>query len=146
MSVNQQRVEGRGSRIMRELSAIRAFIMRDIEQVLGRALGKVYDLHTDTQTRIQAYKDHPVDIPTADHAIVDLIRQRAISSSDVIKVVKDFEEVPDDERNVWTLYNSVTQTATKGTNIFQLPRRTEVLHGIFDEVAGLHKRNFKLAA
>lgn len=31
MSVNQQRFEGRGSRIMRELSAIRAFIMRDID-------------------------------------------------------------------------------------------------------------------
>jgi hypothetical protein len=117
------------------------FVMRDLASVFSRALGKVYDMHTHQTERIEHYKEKELTQAESDHAIIDLLRNRAINSSDVLKVVKAYEEPEHKEfgeDTVWTLFNAATGNDVN-KSLVQLPRRTQIIHSVCDEVCGLHK-------
>lgn len=117
-------------------------IMRDLNGLVMRAVGQLTAKRVEMDQRIAAYKAAVLDKPAADHAVIELLRARAIPSQDVIKVVDEFEKPrhaehldADGNRTVWTLFNAVTEVSTKGGNIFALPTRTTALHGVCDLTA-----------
>lgn len=120
------------------------YIMRDLPNVVMRATSKVIEQRTTQDARFAAYKGKLLNQAEADHAVINMIRSQAISPSDVLKVVNEFEKPrhlehlnAHGQQTVWTLFNSVTEVATKGTNIFTLPKRSQALHAVCDSVAGV---------
>jgi hypothetical protein len=120
------------------------YIMRDLPNVVARATSQVVDQRTTQENRFSAYKGRVLTRAESDHAVIDMIRAKAINSSDVLKVVNEFDKPTheehlnaDGEQTVWTLFNSVTEVATKGSNIFVLPKKTQALHAVCDGVAGV---------
>lgn len=119
-------------------------IARDLPQCVSAAVGRIADQRVAQAQRIAAYKQKVLATPDADHLIVELLRNRALPSSDVGKVVKEFDEPTHvehlnerGERTVWTLFNAITEASTKGSNIFNLSRRSQALHGICDSASGV---------
>lgn len=118
------------------------FINRDIPAVVARAVGKLGNHRQQQEERITLYQGAKLDRAEADHAVIELLRARAFPSKDVIKVVDEFNNPrhpehldADGDRTVWTLFNAVTEVATKGTNVFKLPARSNALHGVCDLTA-----------
>jgi hypothetical protein len=90
------------------------------------------------------YKRTELSTAQSDHLLIEFLRSRAVPSSDIGKVLKEYDEPShvehlgaDGQHTVWTLFNAVTEASTKGSNIFQLSRRSQALHGICDSAAGL---------
>lgn len=118
------------------------FIERDLGGLVIRAMAQLADRRVEMADRIEKYKQAKLPRAEADHAVIELLRARALPSCDVIKVVDEFEKPrheehldADGDRTVWTLFNAVTEVSTKGSNVFALPKRTTALHGVCDLTA-----------
>lgn len=116
------------------------FIMRDLSQLVHRAVGQLGDLKLIQETRIEAYKEAELSNAQADHLIVEMLRARIITKSNVDKVIAEWDsprhpEHVDAGQTAWRLFNAATE-ALKG-NLAELPRRTQALHGLMDSVSGV---------
>jgi hypothetical protein len=119
-------------------------IMRDLESCVAQAMGNLNERKIEQDTRFAAYKETTLNRAETDHAVINLLRARAIPSSKVLPVVQYLEEPkhqehlgPNGETTVWTLFNAITEDATKGSNVFQLPKKTACLHAVCDNLSGL---------
>lgn len=119
-------------------------ITRDLPQCVSAAVGRIADQRIAQAERIEAYKRKELTVAESDHLLIEFLRNRAVPSSDIGKVLKEYDEPShpehlgaDGQHTVWTLFNAVTEASTKGSNIFQLSRRSQALHGICDSAAGV---------
>ena len=122
-------------------------IMRDLPSVVGIAVGKLADERVRQDERFDAYQATEIDQNTYDHALLDLVRTRAVSASDIGKVIKQIEDPAhrahlndDGIATVWTVYNAITETI-RGQSIFALPRRMTIAHGRLDGLCGIGRTN-----
>lgn len=122
-------------------------IMRDLPSVVGVAVGRLSDERTRQDERFLAYQSTEIDQITYDHALLDLVRTRAVSASDIGKVVKQIENPTHKAHlneagnaTVWTVYNAITETI-RGQSIFALPRRMTIAHGRLDGLCGIGRAN-----
>lgn len=115
------------------------FIERDLPQVASRVVAQLTERWTSLEQRIESYIDRTLSDTEVHDLTVKLLDARAINATDIPHVLKEYREPRHAEfaikRNAWRLFNAVTEIA-KGSNVFELPARTEALHGVFDGYCG----------
>ena len=111
-----------------------AHIVRDLPQVISRAVERVQDMESHQDLRIASYKDVEITGAQADHLIVEMFRRKIILTTDVPKIIKLWDQPPHPElnqANLWGLFNSVTE-CLKG-KIHRIHQSTQNLHLFCDE-------------
>lgn len=115
-----------------------SFIERDLPGVVMRGAERLIEFKSAMADRIGSYKALPLWERDADHMVCNLVRGRGLAPSQVGHVLAEFDKPSHPEhlsetgdRTVWTLYNAVTE-AYKGSNLFTLPKRSEILHAVCD--------------
>lgn len=115
------------------------FIERDLPQVTAQVVSRLAGQWNSLQRRIDAYKSVELSDTVAHDLVVKLLDARAINTTDIPMVLKEWRTPRHPEfakdKSAWRLFNAGTE-AVKGTNVFQLPKRTEALHGVFDAFCG----------
>ena len=113
-------------------------ILRDLPQLVSRAVAGLMDQRIQQDQRIELYRDAVRTAPEADHLIMDMARARVVAPNKVIPVYNEFIDPSHDEhlnadgeRTVWTLRNAVTEVY-KDCSVFTLPKRCASMHGILD--------------
>ena len=115
------------------------YINRDLPGLVARGVGRLIDHRQLQDRRIEAYKGHSLTDVQAHDVLVNAMDCRAIGPCKLPHVLKEWREPQHEEfqpRNVWSLFNSFTETM-KGTKPDAILRRTQVLHGLMDSVCGL---------
>lgn len=114
-------------------------ILRDLPQIVSRAIGKLGDMWTQHENRVQRYEQTALTDDEAGNLILKSYRAGAIGKTMIADVLDQWEKPLHDEfapRNLWSLHNAFTEVY-KG-NLIALPKRSEALHSIFDPFAGLN--------
>lgn len=114
------------------------YIMRDMPQLVARAVANLMNARLEQDYRINGYKKTVIGLAEADHLIMEMARARVVAANKVIPVYEEFvkprhdEHLDDDgQRTVWTLRNAVTEVY-KDYSVFSLPKRCHAMHGILD--------------
>lgn len=115
-------------------------IYRDLPMLTHTAISKLTSRRVDQDKRIDAYKLTRLSPKGADHLIISLLRARVITTQQVVKVVTEWDnpshpEFAEDGNTVWRLFNATTETL-KGS-LTRLPRATQTLHGVMDNMCRL---------
>ncbi len=111
------------------------FILRDLPQVISRAVGMLGTHREKQDLRIAAYKEHELDDINAHDVVINALDCGAVVSSKIQQVLKEYREPQHEEfrpRTAWSLFNAFTEVA-KG-NATQALKRTQSLHGLMDSV------------
>lgn len=114
-------------------------ILRDLPQLISASIGRLIDLRGWQDKRIAAYKTFDLTDAMAHDIIVRSLDRRVIGPIKMVDVLKEWRtpSYPDFEpRTAWSLFNAFTEVAKTGP-ARELPRRTQALHGLMDEVAGV---------
>ena len=114
-------------------------IMRDLPNVINRALSRLIESRTSEVQRIEAYKETEFNDVQAKAAILDMFRGGAFPAQRIPQVLEQWETPAHPEfkeRTAWSLFNGVTEVLKK-TSIMALPDRTTKLHGVMDSLCGL---------
>lgn len=114
------------------------FIMRDLQQVIVRAVGMLTDHRQKQDLRIAAYKQHDLTDVEAHDVVINALDCQAVTASKIPYVLKEWREPAHEEfrpRTAWSLFNSFTEVL-KGDARKSLPR-TQALHGLMDSVCGV---------
>lgn len=116
-------------------------ILDNLGDLITDAIGKIKGLKTMQDIRFDAYKAKQLTSERADHLIVDMLRDGIINTQRVEKVVQQWDAPDHDEfsktgRSAWRLMNATTE-ALKGSNIIEMPARTEKLQVMLDNVCEL---------
>ena len=115
------------------------FAKRDLRHLSSRAIGKLGDRFIKLDQRIDAYKQKRITDHKAHDLIVRALDCRAITATQVPKVLSEWREPTHREfnkRNAWSLFNAVTETQ-KELNPHTAAKRSEALHGLCDSLVGL---------
>ena len=117
------------------------FIERDLPQLVDRAIGQLGELRVSQSNRIAAYKDKRISNKAAHDLLIRGVDSRVLPVTKLPKAIAEWREPSHPEfamdgRTAWRLFNAFTE-AVKG-NLAALPRRTQVLHGMFDSAVGLN--------
>ena len=114
-------------------------IFRDLPQIVSRAIGKLGDMWTSHETRVERYNSVALNDEQADSLILRGYRAGAIGKTQIADVLTQWEKPNHEDfapRNLWSLHNAFTEVY-KG-NLLALPKRSEALHSVFDPFAGLN--------
>lgn len=112
-------------------------ILRDLDQMLSKAIERVVHSWVDMGHRIEAYKGRSLSNPAASDLTANLAALDVIPGRDVYNCIKEFRDPQHPEfrgPTLWNLYNSVTENL-KGGDFSKLPKRTMTMQRIFDNVA-----------
>ncbi len=117
------------------------FIIRDLPQLVERAVGQLGALRFDQDRRIAAYQAKAIDDRTAHHLLVRMIDAKVLPVTRLPAALDEWRtpshpEFTEQGRNGWRLFNAVTD-AIKGRSLEELPRRTQALHGLMDRACAL---------
>jgi hypothetical protein len=123
-------------------------IMRDLPILVGTAIGKLSESWTDQNKRIEAYKETALTRAEAADMLLDALSQDVINTRQILPAFEEWRKPRHEEfaekKNVWRLFNSVTQIIqpepgknSKGHYLFDLPARTSRLHAICDSASGI---------
>jgi hypothetical protein len=118
-------------------------ILRDLPGLVQRSVGQLMEKWHAQDQRIAAYKADELDDLRAHDLIVRAIDARALTATQVPKVLQEWRHPKHEEfspRTSWSLFNGFTETL-KGLSLNELSVRTQRLHGLFDTHAGLHGLN-----
>ena len=113
-------------------------LQRDLPQLVGRGVGKLMQLWDHQGQRIEAYKNHRMRDKSAHDLVIRSVDLGACTNRLIPQVLKEWREPTFPEfgdRSAWSLFNAFTEIL-KG-NLPELPKRTEVLHALFDAQVGL---------
>lgn len=114
-------------------------IMNDLPNIINSAVANLVDMRHTQATRIEAYKETELTNNHAKALILDGFTAGAINSTRIVKVLAEWNEPRHDEfkpRNVWSLFNGVTEVL-KDSSLVELPNRTTRLHALLDNACGL---------
>jgi hypothetical protein len=115
------------------------FIMRDLPQLVERAVGQLGDQRRTQEKRFLTYKQHDMGDQEAHDLIVRSLDAQVLPVTKLPDVLKEWREPRHDdfrERTAWSLFNGFTEVLKYG-NIDLLPKRTQALHGLMDTACGL---------
>lgn len=120
-------------------------IMNDLGGLIENAIGRIAGIKTNQDARVSAYKDAQLTDESADHLIVNMLREGVVNTQRVEKVVAEWDAPSHTEHaqaanSVWRMEQAATE-ALKGSNVIALPDRHTALVGLLDEAA-----DFKIAA
>ena len=111
------------------------FIMRDLPQLIERAMGQLTTMRNTQDQRLAAYKDTGMTNAQANDLLVRAMDARVLPVTKLPRVLAEWRTPSHPEfaegRNAWRLFNAFTEVL-KGTNVFQMPKATQTLHGLLD--------------
>ncbi len=112
-------------------------IERDMPLMIEQSLKGIPEMAAAQDNRFNAYREAPLSVRNADHLIMNMLREGAVNTSRIEKVIKEWDEPTFDhgDRTVWRAFNAATQ-ALKGANIHEMPQRTIALQDVCDHAAG----------
>ena len=116
------------------------FINRDLPQLTERAIGLLLAKWHDQDKRIEAYKQSEIEDAEAHDLIIRACDVGVMSNRLIPAVLHEWREPRHrefEDRSVWALFNSFTETLKDGS-LAELPKRTEALHGLLDVAVGLN--------
>lgn len=130
-------------------------IIRDLPTKIIRAMGQLGNMWVNQAARFDAYKEtaikstvelHDLCVRACDAQMVKgedgklkKVDNDAFPMTYLPHVLNEFRNPSHEEfrnKNVWSLFNAFTEAA-KGSNIAELPNRTQRLHVLFDEFCGV---------
>jgi hypothetical protein len=114
-------------------------IMLDLPKKMGEALGKLGEMWTNHETRVEKYTNTNLDDETAGNLILRSYRSGAIGKNMIADVLDQWDKPLHEEfapRNLWSLHNAFTEIY-KG-NLNALPIRSSILHSVLDPFAGIN--------
>ena len=109
-------------------------IRQDLPRLINQAVGQLGDLRERQAMRIEAYQNTPISDPQFHDLLVRSMDSGVLCASKVPKVLGEFRHptYPEFEpRTVWSGFNAFTEIL-KSYDLQDLPRRTQVLHGLCD--------------
>ena len=116
------------------------FILRDLPGLIGSAIGKLIHKWRDQDTRVARYKACIVSDVDAHDLTIRAMDREAFPTRLIPDVLEEWRK-PQHEafqpRNLWSFFNAVTERI-KGGNLQVMPVRTQALHRVCDEYAGLN--------
>jgi hypothetical protein len=113
-------------------------LQRDLPQMVAGGVGRLMHLWDHQGQRIDAYKNYRLRDKAAHDLVIRAVDVGACTNRMIPQVLKEWREPSHPEfqdRTAWSLFNGFTEIL-KG-NLPELPKRTEVLHGLFDAHVGL---------
>jgi len=116
------------------------FILRDLPDLVRDAISGFTQLRVDQHNRIEAYKSKRVSDRKVHDLIIRAIDAKIIPVTKVPGVLSEWREPSHNEftdhgRSLWRLHNSFSES-WKGGNLNRLPRRSQRLHQLLDQVCG----------
>mgnify|MGYP003151398476 FL=1 len=114
-------------------------IFADLDQVISRTLGQLFDFWVGQDNRIASYKDFDLTNAQVNDLVIRAYKAGAISKTKVVDVVDQWESSDHEafrDRNMNSLYNAFTEVY-KG-NLLALPQRSEALHSVLDSEVGFN--------
>jgi hypothetical protein len=118
-------------------------ILDDLPVLIDDAVERICDLADRQKERFDAYKNHEMENSKADALLIEMLRRRILTGSQIPKVLKEWDEPSHQEfagsRNCWRMFNAVTEVIRPRSQnqMVNLSARTRALHGLLDEVAGI---------
>lgn len=117
-----------------------AHILRDLPACVARAIGQIGELAQRQEKRLEAYKATKLSSQEVNDFLVKSIQNKALPGSLIMAVREQFDNPKHEEHNehgdsAWKLFNGYTE-ALKG-GLIQLPKRTQILHGMLDTLCGV---------
>jgi len=112
-------------------------ILAELDLVIARTLGKLFDFWHGQDSRIDAYKTYDLTDAQVHDLVIRAYKAGAISKTKIVDVVDQWEKSDHPEfwdRNMNSLYNGFTEVY-KG-NLTALPNRSEALHSVLDGQVG----------
>jgi hypothetical protein len=121
------------------------FVLRDLPYLVRDAISGFTQLRVDQHNRIEAYKHKRINNRAAHDLIIRAIDNKIIPVTKVPGVLSEWREPSHNEftnhgSSLWRLHNAFSES-WKGANLNTLPRRSQRLHQLLDQVCG-----FQLAA
>jgi hypothetical protein len=122
-------------------------ILTDLPGLITGAIGKLAQ-KWDTQGKIvEIYKGHPITTSDGHDLLIECAKKEVFPRTQLMDVIDEWEMPihPEfNDRNLWSLFNSVTEhlkprQESNGSTLWLLPNRTERLHAVCDAVAGLEQ-------
>lgn len=114
------------------------FILRDINAVIARAVGRLVGHFGEMERRIEAYRGAELSRAEAAELVYLLARKGALPPRDIFATLTEWEQPRHAEfagGSLWTLYNAVTENL-KGGDLSKLPDRTMTMQSVFDARVG----------
>ena len=108
-------------------------ILNDLDFMINRAIGKLFNFWHGQDARINAYKEVELTNAQVNDIVIRACKAGALPKSKIIDVVDQWESSDHPEfwdRNVNSLYNAFTEVY-KG-NLVALPNRSDALHSVLD--------------
>jgi len=113
-------------------------IMRDLPELIGNAVTRLLDKWHIQDQRISAYQNVWLSDRTVHDLTINALDHDVICASKIPKLLAEYREPQHQAfrpRNLWSWFNAVTETL-KG-NLTVLPARTQRLHHLCDQYAGV---------
>lgn len=125
------------------------FAARDLDKLLPRAFGRLAGLRARLEDQVTAYKRLELTDERMHDVVIRAMDAGVVPSTKVPKVLDlwrgkggrdewawgEEHESQFEAGSGWRAYNAFT-SVLKGTNVFDLPKRTEMLHGLLDAECG----------
>jgi hypothetical protein len=119
-------------------------ILGELDHVIARTLGRLFDFWVGQDNRIDSYKDFDLGNPQVNDLVIRAYKAGAIPKTKIADVVDQWESSDHDafrDRNMNSLYNAFTEVY-KG-NLIALPQRSEALHSVLDSEVGFDLSSFE---
>lgn len=123
------------------------FVMNDLRMMVINFMGQFTESVEQRAEQVTRYKQAQLKDATANHCIIQMLRQGIINTQRVEKVVNEYYEPShaehlneNGERTNWTLFNAATE-AFKGSPISTYTERSQKLHDLIGNAT-----NYALAA
>ena len=112
------------------------FIERDLPGIILQAVGRLSEMRSHQNDRIELYKKTQIKDQIAHDIIVRAVDTRVIPVTQIPLVLQEWREPSHDEfkfdgRTMWRLFNAFTESF-KSRSLEMLPRRSQALHGLMD--------------
>lgn len=116
-------------------------IVADLPGLINRALGRLGDHRDGLNRRIEAYKSTSITDAAAHDVAIRSLDAKVIGPTALPRLIGEWRRPTHDDfapRTAWSLFNAYTEIL-KGVQLADLARRTQTLHGMFDNLVGLDK-------
>ena len=112
------------------------FIERDLPGIILQAVGRLPEMRSHQNDRIEFYKKTQINDQMAHDIIVRAVDTRVIPVTQIPLVLQEWREPRHDEftfdgHTMWRLFNAFTESF-KSRSLEMLPRRSQALHGLMD--------------
>lgn len=119
------------------------FANRDMPTLIANAFGRVVELKTQMDNRFEVYRGAPIDGDRAKAFIFDAVRTGVVTRQQMVDLWQEWCTPKHDEfkpRNVWSMFNCVTEVLKGRLAAPTIAERTTRLHLLADSVSGLQQQ------